>query len=298
MVKSIKVSLCEMTFLSSCLGTQTHVNVLLPLGCATQNKEENKPPFKTLTLLHGKSDDYCTWLRNSTVEQLAQKYKLAVIMPDADNSFYTNMKYGARYFDYISEELPRVMRKIFPLSHRKEDNFIAGLSMGGYGAMKVGMRCHQNYRAIGFFSSLADVVGAAAKNCLSPEKERDFAFKPEQLAVFAENQVDPEKAKAQAILDNHLWKAAFGDDMSWLKGSDEDLFALAEKTKAEGNELFFYQTCGTDDFLYRDNLRLRDHIQKLGLDHVYEEGPGGHVWKVWEWSIHHYVELLHDRGYL
>ena len=101
MSKRPKVSLLKFTFLSKYIGRQQDINVLLPYGCYS-DAEPAKKPYKTLWLLHGKSDDYNTWLRNSAVETIARENNLAVVMPDAGNSFYTNMAYGPDYYNYIT----------------------------------------------------------------------------------------------------------------------------------------------------------------------------------------------------
>jgi S-formylglutathione hydrolase FrmB len=106
---------------------------------------------KVLYLLHGYSDDHSIWMRRTSVERYAAEHHLAVIMPAVNHSFYTNEVQGERYWDYISEELPRAMHRFFRLSDKPEDTFVAGLSMGGYGAMKLALTHPERFGAAASF---------------------------------------------------------------------------------------------------------------------------------------------------
>ncbi|HET6427243.1 MAG TPA: alpha/beta hydrolase-fold protein, partial [Phycisphaerae bacterium] len=137
------MALIHCDFFSEVLGLSMSMNVILPrrtsgqIGMKGQRRSGKHP---TLYLLHGRSDDHTVWLRRTSVERYAAPLGLAVVMPAAHLSRYTDMRHGGRYWTYISEEVPRVARELFGLSDRREDNFVAGLSMGGYGAMKMGLR--------------------------------------------------------------------------------------------------------------------------------------------------------------
>lgn len=109
--------------------------------------------LKTVWMLHGYTGDYTDWQRMTGMERYARERRIAVVMPDAANSFYADMAYGPAYFTYLTEELPRYLRKLLPLSSRREDNFVGGLSSGGYGAMKVGLTYPERYAAIGCLSA-------------------------------------------------------------------------------------------------------------------------------------------------
>ena len=123
----------EFHYYSETLEIDVSVNVILPETRIMAQREGK--PLPTLYLLHGLSDDHTHWVRQTRLEFYARKYRLAIIMPCVNRSFYTDMKRGAKYFTFVSEELPRVMEMYFPLSSRREDRFAAGLSMGGYGAV-------------------------------------------------------------------------------------------------------------------------------------------------------------------
>ena len=133
------MALLNVCFHSEVLGKQVQMNVILPQRSRGQigmkSIEEKVDAYPTLYLLHGMSDDYTIWERRTSIERYASEKGIAVVMPDGDLSWYTDMKYGGRYFTFMSDELPAVCRDFFPkMSDKREDTFVAGLSMGGYGA--------------------------------------------------------------------------------------------------------------------------------------------------------------------
>ena len=118
---------CE--YRSSALEATTCFNVILPEGCT-----EDIP---TVWLLHGLSGNQDDWLRFSSIERYANERRLAIVMPYGGDSFFCDMKYGGRYYTHLADELPAYIRRVFPLSAKREKNFAAGLSMGAYGALKL-----------------------------------------------------------------------------------------------------------------------------------------------------------------
>lgn len=144
----------EMELFSDAIGIMTSVNVIIP--------ENAKEPPAVLYLLHGLSDDQSCWTRRTSIERYVMNKNLAVIMPTTYRGYYTDMANGYRYWTYISEELPRKMHSVFRLSDKREKTFAAGLSMGGYGALKLGLRCPDRFAAVAGFSSAADMRRAVA----------------------------------------------------------------------------------------------------------------------------------------
>ena len=135
---------------SQVLGIQTAFNVIIP-----EVKAQEKP--KVLYLLHGLSDDHTIWSRRTSIERYASAYNLAVIMPTTQRGFYTNMKVGYDYWTYISEELPAMVKSMFNVSDKREDTFAAGLSMGGYGAIKLGLAAADKFAAVASMSGALDI---------------------------------------------------------------------------------------------------------------------------------------------
>ncbi len=149
------------------------VSVVLPQPAQREigmNAVASGEEHPVLWLLHGASDDHTTWLRRTSIERYASERGLAVVMPNAHLSSYANMAHGGRFYDFVSDELPRLMREFLPLSAKREDNFIAGNSMGGYGAMKIGVNHPDRYAAIGCFSAGVNRPGAPRSSVI-PEDE-------------------------------------------------------------------------------------------------------------------------------
>ena len=248
----------EMNFKSAELKRQTQVYVLIP-----DTKEKDDVPFKTLWLLHGLSDNHTGWIRYTEIEQYAKKYNLAVVMPNVDRSWYTDTAYDANYFSFVTKELPELCFRTFrQISKSREDNIVAGLSMGGYGAMKIALSCPENYGA-----------------CISLSGSFDITRKGRSYNI-------------------NEWRSIFGFDMESpleLEGSEHDLYALAAKNKAEGKTFpKMYMWCGTEDGLIHVNRSFEQHLTALGVAHQFETSEGDHSWKWWNLHIKSALEWILD----
>lgn len=254
------MALIECNFFSETLKLSTAMTVILPQTTTAQigmeGKAEAGGKHPTLYLLHGLSDDHTIWLRRTSIERYVAALGLAVVMPAVNRSYYCDMKDGGgAYWTFVSEELPALARSFFPLSDRREDTFAAGLSMGGYGAFKLALSRPDAYAAA---ASLSGALNGHMTNGLSPA---------ESVRVFG--------AAHEA------------------EGGDNDLFALADRLAHSGVPApALFQCCGTEDFLYDDNVRFRDHARRLGLNLTYEEGPGNHEWGYWDDNIRRVLEWL------
>jgi len=246
-------------FYSNTLGIQTTAYVLMPEMDVMRTQ---KKPLPVLYLLHGLSDDHTRWMRQTRIEQYAEKYRIAIVMPAVARSFYTDMDSGAgKYFTFVSEELPRVMESYFPLSKKREDRFAAGLSMGGYGAMKLGLRLPDRYGAI------ASLSGAL-------EMERDY-HRPRG------------GGEAEFV---HELNGIFGSEEELLS-SDNNLSLVAEKLDCKKAPRM-YVACGDKDFLIEYNRHfVKTFGQKFGIH--YEEVPGeAHTWPFWDQQIEKVLRWL------
>ena len=155
------MALIKCDFYSDALGLSTSMHVILPQQTHTQIGMENVTGtglHPTLYLLHGMSDDDSIWLRRTSIERYVASLGIAVVMPQVHRSFYTDMAEGGQYWTFISEELPKLARSFFPLSPKREDNFVAGLSMGGYGAFKLALRKPDQYAAAASLSGALDMA--------------------------------------------------------------------------------------------------------------------------------------------
>lgn len=233
-------------YYADALGVQTRMHVLLPQRLAAGKA-------KTLYLLHGMSDDEGTWMRRTSIERYAEEKGLAVVMPDGGLGWYTDMYRGLAWFKFISGELPALCRRFFPiLSDKREDTYIGGNSMGGYGALKCALRAPRTFSKVISLSGALDAADTAVNNTV-PATRR-------------------------------YWEDVFGpaEDVS---GSENDLFAAATALTDPALRPRIYMWCGTEDFLYAQNIRMRDHLRALGYDLTYEESPGDHQWKHWDKKI-------------
>lgn len=153
------MSFIKMDIASATLGKVVPVDVIMP------QREKGHPKFKCLYLLHGLSDDQSIWARRTSIERYAEKYSLAVVMPDGQKSFYTDMANGdGNYYQFIAKELPETIEAMFNVSDKAEDRYIAGNSMGGFGALKTALREEGRYAALAALSPAADM-----KNFIYPD---------------------------------------------------------------------------------------------------------------------------------
>jgi putative tributyrin esterase len=253
----------EVHFFSDVLVSRCMVNVLLPQRKPSDPQNVYSPPFRVLYLLHGYSDDHSAWSRWSNIESYAEGLNMSVVMPAVHNSFYTDMTNGGKFFTFLSEELPGMLHDLFPLSTERTDTFVAGLSMGGYGAFKLALSHPDRFAAAASLSGALDIREVI--------KRHD----------------DPEN---EAWLEN--MRNIFGD-LEKVPGGPHDLFALSQAVSKSAIKPRLFQYCGMQDFLYADNLRFRDFIRPLGFDYTYEETPGDHAWKYWDAEIQKVLAWLH-----
>ncbi|WP_454193557.1 alpha/beta hydrolase [Paenibacillus sp. Marseille-Q7038] len=256
------MALMQCHFYSEVLGLNTTMHVILPQQTATQigvDTKQSKGLHQTLYLLHGLSDDDSIWLRRTAIERYSSAYGIAVVMPNAHRSFYTDMTEGSAYFKYISEEVPTLARSFFPLSAAREDNFVAGLSMGGYGAMKIALSKPESYAAAASLSGALDMASHLDRTNESAQANTEFR------RIFGDHVTDTE------------------NDLMWL---------LKQCEQKDGPKPKLFQCCGTEDFLYEDNLRFRSAAEQTRLDFTYIEGPGEHEWGYWDARIQDVLKWL------
>lgn len=259
----------QVEFFSKILHMAVAADVVIPqsvtgeIGLESQEAKDGKHPV--LWLLHGATDDHTTWQRRTSIERYAAQRGLAVVMPSGHLSSYASMAHGGDFYHYIAEELPEIMRGFFRLSEKREDNFIAGNSMGGYGAMKIGINYPNQYSVIGCLS-------AGAGNG-KPLGNRGGLFDEE----------------AYRMRNKMLYG---GKD---LKGTLEDTFYMAEKNRNVENLPRIYHTCGKDDFLIEKAHEMRDFFQGMEgnpYQYVYEEYEGIHGWEYWDEHVVDFLNFL------
>ena len=242
----------EFHYYSRVLDIDVTVSVILP-EVKTMLEQDGKP-LPTLYLLHGLSDDHTHWIRQTRLEFYARRYRLAIVMPCVNRSFYTDMKHGAKYFTFVSEELPKVMELYFPLSHEREERFAAGLSMGGYGAMKLGLLCPEKYAAVASLSGAVEMEADFFRHSV----QKDDAFLRELTDIFG--------------------------PFEEFRQSDNCLTRVAERLDpAKAPRM--YIACGTADFLFDSNEDfVRRFGEKFSIRYDTEEGAA-HTWDFWDRQI-------------
>jgi len=253
------MALFHLVYFSDALGVQTPVDVIIPEGRQGigVNAAGNAELPKVLYLLHGYSDDQTIWQRRTSVERYAASHNLAIIMPGVNHSFYCNEAYGERYWDYVSDELPRMMHRFFRLSDKPEDTFVAGLSMGGYGAMKLALNFPERFGAAASFSGAVDVISMRSRH---PQN----------------------------------WKRITGGKS--IKGTECDLMHMLRVNGAAEHKPRLYVSCGTADFLYDQHRKFIPALKKNGWDVTsYEEPDATHEWGFWDREIRKFIEMIFSK---
>ncbi len=245
----------HVNFYSDVLAQATEMNVLLPEGiksCTSMDSNFIETGFPVLYLLHGYNGDESVWFRYSAIERYVGKYPLAIVMPRGNHSFYTDSpETSYDYLTFITEELPKKVQHFFPVSHRREDTFIAGLSMGGYGTLRAAL-------------GRPDLYAAAAS-----------------LSGF----VDPATAYQAGMMRGHAYRS-LGANIATAQERDNDLIPLLEKRVAEKTPLpKLYLTCGTEDSLYQQNLNFKAACERLNVPLTFDQQHGIHDWVYWDRTI-------------
>jgi putative tributyrin esterase len=219
-----------------------------------------KGPYKALYLLHGLGGSGTEWLRNTSLERHMSRIPMAVVLPDGHNSFWTNMTTGSNYHDFVTSELPAICEKWFNISPRREDKYIAGISMGGYGALNAALN---NPRA---FSKVA---------AISPVTDMALFFGRDDLTVKPE------------------W--IFGGYEKYASGRDNLLIAankLAEDAGKDGERPEILLTCGHGDGFYQPTLSFKEHLDGLGIRNEFYDTEGEHDWEYGDMAIKKVIDWL------
>ena len=232
------------TFRSKLLGARVPFNLILPEDCGDD--------VPLVVLLHGLSGNQDDWMVNCPLDKLMGERKMAALLPDGQKSWFCDMKYGSPYATYIAEELIDYVRSVFPVTKAREKTFAAGLSMGGYGALKLTLRWPERFAACGALSGAADIY---ARFALGDRHDQGVA----------------------------IW----GEDyLSVIPGSQDDTYHLTRKLETENKpKPWIYQACGTEDKRLGENHLFRDFIRDRGFVYEYFEGPGRHNWDFWNQQI-------------
>lgn len=242
---------------SKVLGMEWQVNVIYPDAFELAADEVDDQDIPVLYLLHGMGGNENSWQKRTAIERLLRHTNLIVVMPSTDLGWYTDTAYGLPYFTALAEELPQVLHRFFPnMSQKREKTFIAGVSMGGYGAYKMALATDK-------FSHAGAFSGALNLNA------SDLIDKsPEQRPY---------------------WQGIFGDLDNSKALEEHYLTTLAQKSDKPTK---FYAWCGYEDFLYQANEVGIAELRKYGLDIDYRNDHGTHDWYYWEKQLEAFLEWL------
>lgn len=240
----------NLSFRSDVLERTVPLRALVPLEDAL------RVPMPALYLLHGLYGSEQDWFQYTRVILWARAKGLAVFCPAGENGFYVNQAAsGKEYLRYIGQELPDFTRRLFPISHRREDTFIAGLSMGGYGALNAGFTYPETFGKV-----------AALSAALRPWRRMD---KPQGGCV-------QRPAYARVL---------FGEDTTpW------DTLTLARQCGARAPELWL--SCGAQDDLLEENIALVEGLRQAEIPAYFDQPPGAHTWDFWDREIQRVVDWL------
>ena len=247
-------SVINCKFDTNLLYYRDECNVILPSSICPKD-------IKVLYLLHGMHGTCHDWITYTNIARLAETYKVAVVCPNAKNSFYADMKYGEPFYTYLISEFMQYIQRTFGFSDKQKDNMIAGLSMGGYGALKIAFNNPDKFCIAGSFSGVLDLANIASFITGNEENDRR---------------------------NSELFRNIFGENPQ-LADTDNDLISLIRRNKTVNGysikDLKVYQYCGNTDFLYMLNLNFKKHAQEAGLKLKYMTDGGAHEWERWSEQI-------------
>lgn len=241
------MALLRVDYASKALEMTTAFQAILP-------DEGDLGDAKVVYLLHGLTDNCTGWTRYTACERYARERGVALVIPEVQRSFYIDGVHGLNYFTYVSQELPQAVHRMFGLSLEREKNYVMGLSMGGFGALKCALTNPERYAGCGSFSGVTDL----------------------------------EAMRALPAPPLHPWEfdALLGSGNR--AGAENDLFALAEKQNLPP----IYLSCGEQDSLYPMNVRFAAHLKQLGIRHRFDRRPGAHSWDFWDRSLQDCLQWL------
>ncbi len=251
---------CE--YFSDELDMMRSMRVLLPQKVKAKNRMNGEHArhgkLPVLYLLNGLSDDDSAWIRRTALERYAMKWGIAVVMPNGERSWYSDALHGYKYYTHIAYEVPRIAQEFFPISCERKDNFIAGVSMGGYGAIKIGLLNPDKFAVAASISGALDI-------CRRYAGIEDLKYLQELENIFG--------------------------PVESIAGTENDLLHLLASLAPEAAPKLL-QCCGTEDFLYGMNQTFLRVAQEYNFTLDYWESSGGHLWEYWDSEIQNVLRRL------
>jgi putative tributyrin esterase len=255
------------SFPSFSLGTMAKFHIILPrqYGIITESDKDNvnaipESGYRTLYLLHGICDSASDWLLHSRASELADKYHIAIVLPSVGNSFYLDGINAVNAFTFLTDELLNYVRDIFPLSRKREDTFLCGYSMGGYGAVRTGLLCPNIFGKIISLSGALDIY---------------YATKFVNICGYL---LPPELLSSNELQD-----------------TDKDIFYLLTQTEYSAEQLpDFYLACGKQDFFATCTTKFCDTAAQKELHTTCVMTEGEHNWDYWDPALSESAKWLFE----
>ena len=241
------MAIIQASFLSDCLQRRVHFNAILPVD--PMFPEFARYPLKSAYFLHGYSGSCDDWFTRHSLGKISEMNNLAIFLPNSENHFYVDdMQRSDMYGEFIGREFIDFTRKIFPVSDAREDTIIGGISMGGYGSLRNGLK---------YSDTFGHIVAISPAIILNEITGPDF-----RPTIHGET--------------IGYYESVFGS-ISEVLESDMNIFKLAKDLKSEGSAFpDIYIACGSNDVLVYETRRFHNHLSELKIPHVYDEGPGTH----------------------
>ncbi len=247
---------------SDMLYQNMNVDLFLP-----QDYEEHKgtQPKAVVYLLHGMKGNSSSWFNLTAAQRYARENNIVLVCPTAHNSFYADDYFGEGYFTYITQELPLKLKEMFNISFNRSNTFIAGLSMGGYGAMLLGLRRPDLYAACASFSG---AVGMTKRNI----DINDPFMKRFMMPILGPGMQMKQELDLESLLEN----------VSKMPTNEQPRIL---------------QTCGKQDYLYQSNVDFKNYAKQLPVDFTYMEWDGEHEWDFWDRSLSYAIDFFLNNDY-
>jgi S-formylglutathione hydrolase FrmB len=239
-------------YFSRALTKASAFNVIFP------DDPKTPRPWSTFYLLHGLSDDHTIWTRRTSIERYVAGLPLVVVMPDGGRGWYTNAAEGPAYEDDLIKDVMGLVERTFPVRTEREGRAIGGLSMGGYGALKLGLKHHDTFASV--------VSHSGAIGVLRRKIDNSGGFGAELKRIFGETPQD----------------------------GPEDPFGIVSRID-HGRIPALRIDCGTEDPLLDQNRAFHRLLEDQQIHHEYEEFPGAHDWSYWDRHVQEAV-AFHARN--
>lgn len=249
------MAFARINYFSRSLQKASSVSVIFPDDPAVRR------PWSTFLLLHGLSDDDTIWMRRTSIERYVEGLPLVVVMPDGGRGWYTNAQVGPAHEDDLIKDVVGLIDRTFPVKAERAGRAIGGLSMGGYGAVKLGLKHHELFASV---NSHSGALGILQDDWRKDGKIKDIAAELERIYGNA------------------------------AKGGPEDPFGIVERID-HGRIPALRIDCGKDDFLIEQNRAFHRHLESMHIPHEYEEFPGSHNWPYWDAHVQEAV-AFHARN--